>query len=123
MTATVPTTDDDKNSIEEMYIEQLRGGARRIEADLEALADALEDGTADAEDVYNVIEALSHTYVDVEDASHTAGAIDAETPAARAANEARKVQYHIATGDDSAAISAATAAAEYAEEARDGGRE
>lgn len=120
MTATENTEGDGKSPYAEESIDKLRGGARRIKADLEDLADALEDGTAEPADVYNVINAISATYVDVEDAAHDAGAIDTETPAVRAANEARKVLYHIGHDDDSAAISAATAAAEYAELARDG---
>jgi len=119
MPASKTTIDETEDSIEQKYIDKLRGGARRIKADIEDLAAALEAGTADEADVYNVIDALSHTYVDVEDAAHTAGAFDAETPAARAANEARKVQFHIAAGNDSAAITAATTAAEYAEQARE----
>jgi len=111
------STDPDDHA--DRSLEKLRGGARRIRADLEDLADELEAGSADAEDVYQVVAALAHTYVDVEDAAADTGAIDAEAPPARAANESRKVLFHIAHGDPTAAMKAATTAAEYADRARE----
>ena len=111
------STDPDDHA--DRSLEKLRGGAERIHDDLTDLAAELEAGTAAPDDVRQVVAALAHTYVDVEDAAADTGAIDAEAPPARAANEARKVLFHIAHGDPTAAMKAATTAAEYAEEAAD----
>jgi hypothetical protein len=109
-------TTDEETSIEQKYIDELRHSADLIRRDLEALADALEDGTADKTDVVRAAKSLSLTYIDIEDSADICGVVDTEEPAFRAMNEARKVIYHIAQGDSEAAITAATTAAKYAEQ-------
>jgi len=119
MTATQPTTDDTEDSIEQQYVDRLRDSARGIRDDLDALAEALDDGEADADDVHEVYRALTYVLVDVEDAAHETKTIDSTTPEFRAVDEARKTIYHMTAEDPGAAIGTGLAAAEYAELERD----
>jgi len=119
MTATQPTTDDTEDSIEQQYVDRLRDSARGIRDDLDALAEALDDGEADADDVHAVYRSLTYVLVDVEDAAHETGTIDATTPEFRAVDEARKTIYHMTAEDPGAAIGTGLAAAEYAELVRE----
>jgi len=117
-------------------IESLRDTAENVRADLLALADGLEDGSATLEDVTKTVRALSLAYPFIEDAAGEADVIDADTPGFRGLNQNRIAMAHAASAikldDDnegviaprpeqewSAAISASTSAAEYAEIARD----
>lgn len=113
------STDDGEKDFDQQYIDRLRAGARSIRDDLDALADALEDGSADARDVHDAYRAMSHTLVDVEDAAHETGTVDSTAPEFRAIDEARKTVYHMTAADPNSAIGTGLAAAEYAELERD----
>ena len=113
------STDDSEKDFEQEYVDRLRDSARGIRDDLDALAEALDDGEADADDVHAVYRSLTYVLVDVEDAAHETGTIDATTPEFRAVDEARKTIYHMTAEDPGAAIGTGLAAAEYAELERD----
>lgn len=135
MTANQDTAGDGKSPHgTEDSIEILRGSARRLHADLDALADALEDGEADEELVARTIRAIGLTYPPIEDAAEDV--IDADADAWRAIDEARTSMFYAASaialeGNDedvisptpgrlrSDAIASATSSAEYSEAARD----
>jgi GTP1/Obg family GTP-binding protein len=110
------STDDSEKDFEQEYVDRLRDSARGIRDDLDALAEALDDGEADADDVHEVYRALTYVLVDVEDAAHETGTIDATTPEFRAVDEARKTIYHMTAADPRSAIGSAHTAAEYAEQ-------
>ena len=134
MTASQPTDHDEKKATTR-EIENLRATGEKLCSDFKDLADALEAGDADVKDVTSVITALSFAYVDIEDAAHTDGVIDSDADEWRAVDQARQVLCHAPhaislrgrdgvisptpEGRWSGAISSATAAAEYAEQARD----
>jgi Arc/MetJ family transcription regulator len=138
MTANQDTEGDGKSPHDaEESIEILRGSAHRLANDLEALADALENGEADEELVAETVRALGLTYTSVEDAAVDAGTIDAKVDAWRAVDGARDAMIYAAhaigvgasdreiispttEGLRSDAIASATSSAEYSEAARDG---
>lgn len=115
----------------------LRRQFEDVQAAVEELADALEAGEADPQLVAETYRQIAASMVSAEDAAHTAGVIDADAAEWRAINDLRGAMHHAADafrleamdGDvisptarssRNAAISDATAAAEYLELARDG---
>lgn len=96
MTATEPTSDREKKIIEDRYIESLQQRADHLKHELDELVDALKDGTADSQQIWDDITLLTYAYVQIEDAAHETGVIDATEPASRAANQSRKAMYHAA---------------------------
>ena len=123
MTATETNTDDaEKGTVPghvSRYADTLRLEADDLRERMHELADAVEAGTAEPADVDDTLRLLAAAYVPIEDVADSAGVIDATEARFRAMNQARTVVYRESVPDHTAALSAATEAAEHVERARD----
>jgi predicted RNase H-like nuclease (RuvC/YqgF family) len=125
-----------KNPTKKRGTDLLREQVRDLQQEIDELADAIEDDRADAEQVARTMQELTQVHIAIEDA--TEAVIDADADRWRVIDEARVAMYQagqaIALEEDgqeatsptprgswNAAISYSTAAAEYAEQAREVG--
>jgi len=100
-----------------IHTDALRESADDLAADLEQLADALDDGTATGDDVRDCYRRVATAMVELEDAATVHGAIDDSSSRQRAIDEARKAIYQLSSDDGGSALTSLVAAAEHADAA------
>mgnify|MGYP006955952887 CR=1 FL=1 len=103
-----------------IHTDALRESADDLAADLEQLADALDDDTATGDDVRDAYRHVAATMVELEDAATVHGAIDDTSSRQRAIDEARKAIYQLSNDDGGSALTSLVAAAEHADAAYSG---
>ena len=101
------------------YADTLRLEADDLRERMHELADAVEAGTAEPADVDDTLRLLAAAYVPIEDLADVAGVVDTSEPRFRAMNQARIVVFRESVPDHTAALTAATEAAEHVERARE----
>ena len=121
--ATNTNTDDaDKSAVPDhvsRYADTLRLEADDLRERMHELADAVEAGTAESADVDGTLRLLAAAYVPIEDVADVAGVVDTSEPRFRAMNQARIVVFRETVPDHTAALTAASEAAEHVERARE----
>jgi len=103
-----------------IHTDALRESADDLAADLEQLADALDDGTATGDDVRDCYRRVATTMVELEDAATMRDAIDDTSSRQRAIDEARKAIYQLSNDNGGSALTSLVAAAEHTDAALNG---